>query len=222
MRGDRGFSLIEILVALFLAALIFIAIPSSDESRRHQDLQQAVEDIDRSVRFAGSEAVLRNVIVRLRFNLAKFPVEFVVEYGPKDDLVLPLPREQKSLSIEEAEKEKKRAGQLDAQFTRVEEFADITRELPGEVELLGVATQAQKALQRDGMVSLYFYPTGERDAAIVFFATQDEIASLEIEPFQEKTRAEYVALPRQGPDVAKAGDFRDTKVEELTKNWLDK
>lgn len=211
------------MVALLLAALIFLAIPSSENSRRHQDLQTAVNDIDRAIRFASSEAVLRNTVVRVRIELDKTPVEYTVEYGPKENLVLPVLAEEKDKSVEEVEAEKKQVAKLDAQFTKVEEFEDVTREFSPEVELMGVAVSFQKKLIRDEKANLYFYPTGERDGALLFFATQDELATLEIEPFQEKTKATYIPVPqRPEGDVGKAEDFRETKMEEIAASWLPK
>ncbi len=219
---NHGFSLIEIMVALLLASLIFLAIPSSENSRRHQELQDAVEDIDRSVRFASNEAVLRNTVVRLRIDLSKTPMEYTVEYGPRENLVLPVLQKAEDLNLEEAELEKKRLAKIDSQFTKVEEFEDLTREFSPEVEVLGVATAFQKKLIREESASLYFYPTGERDGALVFFATQDELAVLEIEPFQDKTNATYHPAPTDSENVGKAEDFRETKMEEITKAWLEK
>lgn len=214
----------EILVALFLAALIFLALPSSENSRRHQDLQTAVDDIDRSVRFAASEAVLRNTVVRLRIELEKDPVEYVVEYGPSDNLILPVLEPDKEKNLEEAEAEKKTIAKLDSQFTKVEEFEDLTRELSPEVTLLGVATTFQKKLIREQAASIYFYPTGERDGAMLFFATQDELATLEVLPFQDKTEDTYYPAPPAPTEeggVGKVDDFNETKMEEIAKLWLE-
>ncbi len=222
LATDQGFSLIEILVALFLAALIFLAIPSSENSRRHQDLQTAVDDIDRAVRFAGNESVLRNTVVRLRIELEKSPVEYTVEYGPSENLVLPTLQPDADKDLKEAEEEKKRLAKLDSQFTKVEEFADMTREFSPEVEFLGVATSFQKKLIREQSAAIYFYPTGERDAALLFFGTQDEIAVLEVLPFQDKTDDSYYPAPITEGDVGKADDFKETKMEEIAKNWLEK
>jgi prepilin-type N-terminal cleavage/methylation domain-containing protein len=218
---DQGFSLIEILVALFLAALIFLAIPSSEDSRRHRDLQTAVDDIDRAVRFSSSESILRNTVVRLVINLEKLPVEYYVEYGPSENLVLPTLQDSNKLSVKETEMEKKKMAQLDSQFTRVEEFTDITREFSAEVEMLGFVTTFQKKLIRDQAAAIYFYPTGERDGALIFFGTQDELAVLEILPFQDRTNAEYIPMAFPEGSVAKSGDIRETKMEEIAKSWLD-
>jgi len=99
ISNHQGFSLIEILVALVLAAMMFMVIPSSDHVQKHRDLQTAVDDLDRSVRFASNEAVLRNAVVRLRISLDKSPTEYTVEYGPAGNLPLPdMPEENLQIS----------------------------------------------------------------------------------------------------------------------------
>lgn len=224
--GQQGFTLIEILVALVLVSLIFTLVPSSEDSRRHRDLQQAIDDFDRAIRFASDEAVLRNSITRLRVDLDKNPVEFVVEYGPKGDLVIPQADPEKtSPSLDEIKKQKEQQSKLDSQFNKVEEFASISRELSVEVQFLGIAASWSKILQKTGQTSTYFYPTGERDAALLFFGTQDEMGVLEIRPFQDKTVATYFVFPRKQNgdlDVAKAQDFQETKMQDIFKEWQGK
>ncbi len=208
-------------MALFLVALLFLALPSSENSRRHADLQAALDDLDRAVRFASNEAVLRNAVVRLRLDLEKEPVRYVVEYGPKGELVLPEMSEDAPHGSDEAEKEKKKLKDLDSQFTKVEEFEELEREFSPEVSFIGVATTWQKRLVKKGQAAAFFYPTGERDGALFFLHTQDEVGVLEVEPFQEKTRVHLFPFPPAAEgDVAKANEFPQTKMEEFHKAWL--
>ena len=213
-------------MALLLVSLMFTMIPSSDDSRRHQDIQRAVDDLDRAARFASNEAVLRNSIVRIRVDMDKQPMEYVVEYGPKGDLVIPQAEIEKDLTIEEQKKKDAEMSKLDQQFHKVEEFADVSREFSVEVQFLGIATAWSKVLQKTGQASAYFYPTGERDGALFFLATQDEMGVLEIRPFQEKTVANYFPFPKvqEGDEgaVAKAQEFQENKMQELFKIWLGK
>jgi prepilin-type N-terminal cleavage/methylation domain-containing protein len=216
--SEKGFSLIEILVALVLAALIFLAVPSSDTVQKHRDLKTAVDDLDRSVRFAGNEAVLRNTVVRLRISLDKNPVEYTVEYGPAGNLPLPdMPvKASKSLQDEKAEADKRAA--LDRQFTKVEEFEEIKHEISPDVTILGMASTSQKELVKEGEATLYFYPTGEKDGGIIIFSTVEEIAYLEIAPFLSETTNVFEPLKTSG--VAKLEDILQTKMEEVYKEWL--
>lgn len=219
IQNDQGFSLIEILVALVLAALIFLAVPSSDNVQKHRDLQTALEDLDRSVRFAGNEAVLRNSVVRLRISLDKTPVEYSVEYGPAGNLPLPdMPEAKGSKSLEEIKAENDKRSALDRQFTKVEEFEDIKHEISSDVSILGVASTSSKELMKEGEATLYFYPTGEKDGGLIVFSTIEEIAYLEIAPFLSQTKS--VFEPLKTSSVAKLEDILQTRMEEVYKEWL--
>lgn len=218
IKDDQGFSLIEILVALVLAAMIFLAVPSSDNVQKHRDLQTAVDDLDRSVRFAGNEAVLRNTVVRLKISLDKTPVEYTVEYGPAGNLPLPDMPEKSSKSLEEEKSERDKLVALDRQFTKVEEFEDIKHELSNDVTILGMASTSAKKLVREGEATLYFYPTGEKDGGLIIFSTIEEIAYLEIAPFLSETRSVFEPLKTSG--VAKLEDILQTRMDEVYKEWL--
>jgi prepilin-type N-terminal cleavage/methylation domain-containing protein len=216
-----GFSLIEILVALTLGALIFLAMPSSDNVQKHRDLQTAVEDLDRSVRFASNEAILRNTVVRLRISLDKTPVVYTVEYGPPGNLPLPeMETEKANLSLEEEKSRSEKSAALDRQFTKVEEFEEIKREIHPDVTVIGIASSSQKNFINEGEASIYFYPTGEKDGALVFFNTSEEFAFIEVEAFMSDTKVEYEPLKKER--VAKLEDIVQTRVDEVYKEWMTK
>ncbi len=218
IKNDQGFSLIEILVSLVLVALIFLAIPSSDNVQKHRDLKSAVDDLDRSVRFAGNEAILRNSVVRLRISLDKTPIEYTVEYGPAGNLPLPDMPEKASKSLEEEKIESEKRASIDRQFTKVAEFEDIKHEISEDVTILAMASTSQKKLVKNGEATLYFYPTGEKDAGLIIFSTTDEIAYLEVAPFLSETNSVFEPLKTSG--VAKLEDILQTRMDEVYKEWL--
>lgn len=218
--NDQGFSLIEILVALVLAAMIFLAVPSSDNVQNHRDLKSAIDDLDRTIRFAGNEAILRNTVVRIRISLEKVPVEYTVEYGPAGNLPLPDMPEKATKSLEEEKAEIDRKTALDRQFNKVEEFEEIKHEISERVTIIGVASTSQKKLFKDGEAMIYFYPTGEKDGGLIVFSTVEEIAYLEIAPFLAETNSVFEPLKTSG--VAKLEDILQTRVEEVYKEWLAK
>jgi prepilin-type N-terminal cleavage/methylation domain-containing protein len=217
LYNQRGFSLIEIMVALLLAVLVFLAIPSGDSAQKHRELKTAVDDLDRSVRFAANEAILRNTVVRLRISLDKSPIEYTVEYGPAGNLPLPEMPEKTSLSLAEEKALKDKSTALDRQFTKVAEFEDIKQELHQDVSVIGVATTSQKGIQKKGEANIYFYPTGEKDGALVFFSTVEEIAYLEIAPFLAETK--NVFSPIDTSSVAKLEDLLQTRMDEVYRDW---
>lgn len=218
INNQRGFSLIEILVALLLVSLVVISFPTSDSTEKHRNLKSAVADIERAIGFASNESILRNTIVRLRISFEKEPIEYNVEYGPPGNMPLPdMPvNNHKSLAEEKADAEK--ISSLDKQFTKVTEFEEIRHELSEDVQILGIATSFQKKIITDKEASIYFYSTGEKDAALIFFATDQEVAHIEVQPFLSETRTVFEALNLES--VAKKEDILQTKMDEVYREWI--
>ncbi|HLW56601.1 MAG TPA: prepilin-type N-terminal cleavage/methylation domain-containing protein [Bacteriovoracaceae bacterium] len=215
--ATSGFSLIEILVALLLAALMFMAVPSGDSTQRHRHLKAGIDNIDRAVRFAQNEAILRNSIVRLKLDLESNPVNYTVEYGPSGNVPLPEIPDLSKLSIAERKMWSEQQKKFSSQFTPVEEFEDIKYELHEEVMVLGVGVGDQKGLIQEGEVSVYFYPTGEKDAALFFLATIEEFAYLEVSPFLNRTKTHFEALNTES--VSRLEDILQTRMTTIYSEW---
>ena len=159
------------MVALVLVGVIFLIVPSSEDALVHKHLQEAVDDIDRAIRFASNESVLKNSVVRLKINLDNQPNTFIVEYGPEGNLTLPRMQNVDDLSISEAKAYQEKQGKFESQFTPVEEFSEISRPLSVDVNIIGMATNYYDRIIQSGEVSLFFYPSGEKDEAIILFIT---------------------------------------------------
>lgn len=215
--NHQGFSLIEILVALVLGSMVFLLVSTSDNVQSHRDLKAAMENIERSMMFAANESVLRNTVVRLRFSLDQDPPEYTVEYGPAGNLPLPEMPEKTVTSLADEKALKDKAAALSRQFNKVEEFEDIKQEINPTVTLLGIATTTQKGIQSEGEASIYFYPTGEKDGALVFFGTTEEFAYIEVAPFLSESRSLFQTL--DPASVAKVGDVLQTKMDEVYREW---
>jgi prepilin-type N-terminal cleavage/methylation domain-containing protein len=67
---NQGFTVIEILVALVLITLV-MAVAISDPFNSSEDLYKEADGLERSIRFMGDEAALRNSVVRIHFLLDK-------------------------------------------------------------------------------------------------------------------------------------------------------
>ncbi len=219
-KEQQGFSILEILIALFLITMVFLAIPSKDPEQLHNKLEEAVDSIDRAVRFASNEAILRNAIVRLKMDLSKEPIEYAVEFGPNDNLTLPEIKDTSRMSLREKEKQDEVFNKIDSQFNKVEEFSDITLAFPDNITIIGAATSYQAQLLKQTQIYVYFYPTGERDSAIIFFSSYLEMATLEILPFQDKTKARYYTYSQS--ELANLEDSSENKMNELFLLWQKK
>jgi prepilin-type N-terminal cleavage/methylation domain-containing protein len=215
-----GFSLVEIMVAMFLVALLFLAIPSSDGPKMHRELQGAIDDLDRAVRFAQREAILRNVITRLRFTFDEAKFEYAVEAGPGGQFVLPASEDTSKMNLEQRQAWEKKQKSLENQFNKVEEFSELNRSLSLEVTFYGFASTSTGDFEKSGDGSVYFYPTGEKDEAILVLGTQEELATLTLDAFQENSRADYFPLEfLEGTNLVEQERILQNKIQELYQQW---
>ena len=179
---SRGLTLLEILVALSLAALA-MGLVIGDFGITRKKLEALAEDMERAIRFASDESALRNTIVRLNFILDQETQEYAVEFGPSGSFVLPRIEtlSEDDLSLREKEKYRENKEKLSGRFNRIEEFEKKT--LDKNLKIVGIGTSLQNRFISDPSASVYHYPTGERDDAIIILASQEEILALVIGSF---------------------------------------
>lgn len=216
-QNSKGFSLVEILVAMALLVFLLMLAANSSFSSREQ-LDEAINDTERAIRFGMDEAALRNVIIRLHFLHDKDPVEYALEYGPSDNFVLPISLVEEDDDDDEEEREKK-AKEFNKKFNRIQEFQDSNRKLPGNVRLIAVGTRLMGRLITEFHSSIYLFPTGEKDAAMIFFGTDEEMASLSLEGFTDEFTIKYHKLD---PDTLddEIIEKQQELAEELFEKWM--
>ncbi|AUN97964.1 type II secretion system protein [Bacteriovorax stolpii] len=219
LKSNQGFTVIEILIALVLITLV-MAMALSNPFSTSQDLDQESDNIERAIRFMSDEAVLRNSVVRLHFMLGKAPQEYAVEYGPSSSFVLPPEPEHESTSQskEEEEKEAKRLKETNMQFNKVQEFQDSNKEMPEGVKILGVGNGNSEKFKSTGDVSVYTFPTGEKDDAIIILANDENVISLEVNPFNQKIEKKTHKL--ENPGNREINDLQAAKAKEIFETWL--
>ena len=217
-KNDQGFTLIEILVALVLIVLVMSLAISNPFSSRN-DLDKEVNSIERAIRFMSDEAALKNAVIRLHFMLDKEPQEYAVEYGPSDSFILPSKPEfeTKSESKEEVEKKKKDTKNLNLKFNKIAEFQEKNSELPSNIKIIGIATPQSEKLQISGEVSIYSFPTGEKDEALVIIGSDEDIISIKINPFSQVI--EHFAYPLEKVSDKELALKQQTKAIEIFEKW---
>ncbi len=215
--NQKGFSLIEILIALALVALVLAVVVGDSFSSRNK-LEEIVSLVERSMRSSVDEAALRNVITRINFKLDEEVQEFAVEYGPDADFVIPtsLVKIATVESVSENELRQSETQKVDKQFNRVKELAEKPFEVEYPVRILGIGTRITGAFVVEGSASIYVYPTGERDAAFIVLATDQELAVLTTQPFNDEITIDYHLLGEENEFSQKL-----EKAEELFKGWRD-
>jgi len=224
MKSEKGFSLIEILVALTLSVIMFSLVKSVGTTA-HDDIEKALDTVERAVRFSRDEAALRNTLVRVQFDLDKQPVDYLIQYGPGEGFLLPSSEELErieGLRSDIREKIQKRQKDEQGLFASISEFTDGERTFPDNVKFLGIGLPSQKNLLTEGKQSIYTFASGERDPALLIFATDDEIASLTILPFSLTFDRKYYPLDKiQIAAPTASGDEIESKQQQMAKEIFE-
>jgi len=207
MNKKSGLSLLEILVALTLVSLIVLVAVNYAFDNKRDNIKQAAFDLEQAIRFASNEAILRGSMTRLRFIPKEGHIEYTIESGPQDIFVLPdlgkQFEDEDNLTIREREKRKKVLEDLAKQFSRIKEFQENDKKLPDGIDVFGVATSLRKNLISNTESHVYFYPSGEKDDAIIIIVSELEVLALEISPFSTTIKRNYYELK-------KVSDYEET------------
>jgi hypothetical protein len=169
----------------------------------------------------GDESALKNTVVRLHFFLDKEPQEYAVEYGPNDNFILP-PKpefETKTETKEEADKRKKETKNINMKFNRVTEFQEKNNEISNNIKVIAVATPQSEKLQTNGEVSLYAYPTGEKDEALVILGSDEDIISLKVSAFTAKIERETHSIGKPTSGEKDLNELQKKRAQEIFEKW---
>ena len=220
-HSQKGFSLIEILVAMALVSIILLIAVGSDFSNR-KSLDQVLDNYERIIRFSTDEASLKNSFVRMNIDFEKDNGQNLsLEYSDDKDFIIDADFQKSLNEVSESEKEfvEKKQKEQDSSFSTVEEFDAEEFEVPPNVRILGVGSELTESFRTTGKIQLYFYPNGQKDASIIVFATEDEIATLEVEPFRRVINRTYAVMPEEIPDDYE--EFLLERANEIYKEWLE-
>lgn len=216
--GNQGFSIVEILVSLMLVVLVFSLIPMGSQNQDRAKLDEVLSDFRRAVRFSANESILRNAVTRITIDMESRPQEYYVEYSTQGGLALPEMQNPEDLSFAEREELEKSTKDLNSQFQKVSEFSEENKALPEAVQVVGVANVNMEDILQDGTAYIYFYPTGEKDGALMFLSTYEELATLDIPPFENTTFSDYSIY--SDADLGNIDNARESKMKELRDEWL--
>lgn len=212
--SQKGFSLLEILVVLTLLAVVYFSIPSLGGGSSREDLDEGIQKITRSIRFAQSESILRNTIIRLKLVLSgEEEQSYSVDFGPSDTLPLPELKDTRKLSLREREVQAKVVEHVDRQFQQVPELEDQDLKFPEDITLQGVGLAEKDLVQTDEVYSLYFFPTGEKNSNIIFISSLDELATIVVHSFSDDIDISYHKL---------TGEQNALEMQNLVKNLYNK
>lgn len=223
LKHNRGFSLFEILIALTLTALI-LGVVVTETGGERRALEEELNHIERVARYVSDEATLKNSVTRIYFDLEKNPKEYQVEEGPSGDFTISLDslKESKgSKSLKEEEGDEKRKKEFNRAFKLIAGLKEGKRQIEAPVYLIGVGSSLTNTFKSDGDPSLFFYPSGERDAGIVIFGTYQELAAIKFNPITGDFDREFITLEESSSlNEEDLQELLLKKAAELYSRWL--
>ena len=192
---NQGLSLIEVLVTLMIASLLYVSVSSPSPSER-KDLDRAMDTVEKVINYSINESILRNRITRTKFDLTEAEPKITVEFGSDHEFVLPdiAHYDDKSLMISEQEAKERLTKKVDSKFKVIEEIDPERLKLPNTVQILGIASSLRPTFIVDDQTAIYVYPTGERDRALIVFAVYEQVAWLTIEPYTGEFKRQYMEI----------------------------
>ena len=205
-------------MAIFLIFVVVSIVPLTVGETERSKLEDTLKKLERTVKFATNESILRNKIVRIKFLLDEVPVTYTIEYGQSANIVLPANEDVDKLSLREREAQQKVQKRLDSKFIAIQEFEDDNEPINESINIIGFGTTYYPELLKEGTAYIYFYPTGDKDNSIILLNTNEEMASLIVYPFEDRTKKEF--FPFQDFELEDIDNVIERKAKELFDLWL--
>lgn len=213
LNNSSGFSLLEILIALFLGASMYGLYTSSSFSQR-DNLNQTSNYIERAIRFGADESAIKNRIIRLHLLLDKDPQELTLELGPDGHFVLPADNE----NTKETKDDEPIKDEQSKNFQRITEFDENNYKLSGITKIIGIGTNGSKGLTIEGHGSLFIYPTGEKDSALIILGSDEELLTLEVNSFMSDFVKTYYPLSK---NIRTSEELETSRLDLAKKVYTD-
>jgi hypothetical protein len=187
-----------------------------------QELEGSIDQMKRAVRFASDEAVLRGRITRIRIKLDQFPQTLQVDYGPDEKFVLPsfLLDDLSKKSLLEKEDLEKDEKKLNQSFSPVSEFQDSPMMINENIRIRAIGTTLTNTVYTEGAISLFFYPSGEKNGGFILFSTDEEMATLTYEPFTNDVNEEFLEINTDAEDEEALDNYFQEKAKEYFNTWI--
>ena len=220
MSSRKGFSLLEVLVALFLGSLIlsFAATIKYDFSD-HDKMESTIDKVKRAVRFAVDESALKNTVIRIRFFLEKNPQEFTIEFSENVDFVIPKAATEQSNNDSEEVEQQEIMKKMNKGFHVVKEFKDEPEEIPSGVYIIGVGTSLYDSFITNGEASIFIYPSGEKDGAVLLLGSNQEMSYLEVEEFTIDFKEGFIKHEDIDDSNQTIQDYQIERAKVIFEQW---
>lgn len=194
--SQRGMTLIEIMVALGIAAVVMGAAASYLTSPVSRQMKKDAVHLTALIKYLYTEANLKGQYIQLVFDIDGKTVKAQASEKPfyivrEDDEAERLRK--KNEDDDKGADEAKPAG-ADGGFAEIEDLEDY--KLQADVKIADIFVQHSKEKITEGKVSLYFFPRGLTEFAVLHLSDEDgeSFVSLIVNPLTGtvEIKAEYV------------------------------
>jgi len=125
-------------------------------------------------------------------------------------------------ATKEREKYVKQIEDLNKKFNLVKEFDEKNKQIEDNIAVIAVGTSLSEDLITEFHASIYFYPSGEKDNAIIILGSEEELVSINIDPFTLEIERNYHPLNIESTDKEVILAEQRELAKELFNEWIKK
>jgi len=191
---SRGFTLVELMIAVAVVAVLAAAVVPSVSSLSGADARKAAGELSGSLRYLFDTAALRHATCRMVLDLDAR--SWAAECAPR--LVGVARGAGPEAGVEdEAELERRFPDEEDADRRRLlakSRFGAFTdallkqRELPGRTAIRSVRVEGRREPVTEGQAYVHFFPGGQAERAFIEVADGNTLYTVVVEPFTGRAR----------------------------------
>lgn len=175
-RSSSGMTLMEVMVAIAIVGLVVMAMTASVGGIFGARLDASANKLSGMVRYTYSLATLTGNVHRIVVNIDEksYRVETVQE------------QKECFLGVEEEKEKAKKlednplAAIEDLTGSSVKDSRVKTEKLPNGISFVGVMTRHNSKVVEEGEESIYFFPDGTAERAMIWLTDEDEIFTVEV------------------------------------------
>jgi len=191
---SRGFTLVELMIAVAVIAVLAAAVIPSVSSLSGADARKAAGELSGSLRFLFDTAALRHATCRMVLDLDAR--SYAAECAPR---LVGVARgaSPEAEAADEEELQRRFPDEEDADRRRLlarsrfGAFSDALlkkRELPGRTEIRSVRVEGRQEPIAEGQAYVHFFPGGQAERAFIEVADGATLYTVVVEPFTGRAR----------------------------------
>jgi general secretion pathway protein H len=192
---SRGFTLVELMIAVAVIAVLAAAVMPSVASLSGADARQAAGELSGSLRYLFDTAALRHATCRMVLDLDGRT--FGAECAPRLVGVARGADAAAADATDDEELERRFPDERDAERRRLlarSKFGAFTdrllrrRELPGRTQIREVRVEGRREPITQGQAYVHFFPGGQAERAFIEVADGGTLYTVVVEPFTGRAR----------------------------------